>query len=74
MGEIGDVVEAKVDPALVDGSGDPLRKLPASAHQVETREVPAGEDGGLPTQEELATLVRVPAPIPWKGKQICTLN
>ena len=25
-------------------------------------------DNGLPTQEELATLGRVPAKIPWRGK------
>ncbi|KAF2867136.1 POT family-domain-containing protein [Massariosphaeria phaeospora] len=66
-------IEAKVDLALVDRSGDPHRKLPASEHAV----VGAGPEAAppvyrevegvvVPTDVELATLRRVPAPIPWK--------
>ena len=70
----GDSIEARADPALIDRSGDPTRKLPAETHQVEKRgtESTNRDDlnlhGGLPTQVELATLRRVPAKIPWRGK------
>ncbi|KAJ8116415.1 hypothetical protein OPT61_g2147 [Boeremia exigua] len=65
-----------LDPALIDGSGDPQRKNPA----LHTDEAPPFlfsegkatlqesyiSDDNLPTEEELATLPRVGAGIPWK--------
>lgn len=79
MGELGDQIEARVDPALVGGNRDPVHighaeKL-AMKHgnddaalddNLDVTEVTV--DNGLPTQEELATLRRVPAKIPWRGK------
>jgi POT family proton-dependent oligopeptide transporter len=70
---IGDQIEAMVDPALVDGCSDPDRKLPVGSggfcevirHQ--TRDAVEPYDA-LPTQAELATLQRVPAKIPWRGR------
>ncbi|KAH8730964.1 peptide transporter PTR2-A [Phaeosphaeriaceae sp. PMI808] len=72
------VVATGLDPALIDRSGDPERKDPA-AHQTGppaylisegkagVHDTYSSEDGDdLPTQEELATLRRVPAAIPWR--------
>ena len=79
MGELGDQIEARVDPALVGGSRDPVhngytekfaettgKDDTTLANNLNVTEVAA--DDGLPTQEELATLRRVPAKIPWRGK------
>ncbi|KAF1964681.1 oligopeptide transporter [Bimuria novae-zelandiae CBS 107.79] len=72
MGELGNQIEARVDPALIDGSVNPTRKQPVEFHQVEKRATvtPTSTkivaEGGLPTKEELATLRRVPAKIPWR--------
>ncbi|KAL5416605.1 hypothetical protein PMIN04_008106 [Paraphaeosphaeria minitans] len=60
---IGDRIETQVDPALVDGIGDSERKS-----QFESNVAEIASEGSLPTQEELATLQRVPAKIPWRGK------
>ncbi|KAJ4982720.1 POT family protein [Stagonosporopsis vannaccii] len=72
-----DAVQAVgLDPALIDASGDPLRKNPA----LHTDEAPPFlfsegkatlqesylSDDGLPTEEELTTLPRVGAAIPWR--------
>lgn len=66
-----------MDPALIDASGDPTRKHP----ELHTTAAPAflhsegkatlqdsyvDEADDFPTEEELATLRRVPARIPWK--------
>lgn len=66
-----------LDPALIDASGDPTRKHP----EMHTTSAPAylhsegkatlqdsylNEADDFPTDEELATLRRVPARIPWK--------
>ncbi|KAF9735626.1 hypothetical protein PMIN02_005391 [Paraphaeosphaeria minitans] len=58
---IGDRIETQVDPALVDGIGDSERKS-----QFESNVAEIASEGSLPTQEELATLQRVPAKIPWR--------
>ncbi|KAF2754448.1 MFS peptide transporter-like protein Ptr2 [Pseudovirgaria hyperparasitica] len=74
-GDITDMGVQVVDPAIIDGSGDRKRSLGDAAHAVELPPVYAGEtvaqDGyldheNLPTDEELHTLRRVPAKIPWK--------
>ena len=65
---VGDIIEARPDPALVVRNGDPdhkhalttVTKLNATTTPVH------GSVNDFPTDEELATLVRVPAPIPWK--------
>ena len=65
-----------LDPALIDASGDPQRKNPA-LHTDEPPPFLVSEgkptlqesylsDEGLPTEEELATLERVGAGIPWR--------
>ncbi|KAF2679491.1 PTR2-domain-containing protein [Lentithecium fluviatile CBS 122367] len=64
---VGDLIEAKVDPTLVDRSGAPKHKLASVSESHGDTKPPAykpSED--FPTEEELATLVRVAAPIPWK--------
>jgi POT family proton-dependent oligopeptide transporter len=66
-----------LDPALIDASGDPQRKhpeehaiAPLPYHPSEGK--PGLQDSYLaegddfPTDEEIATLRRVPAPIPWR--------
>lgn len=47
----------------MNGMGDPRTPQVEGNH---TSELAASD--GLPTQEELATLQRVPATIPWRGK------
>jgi POT family proton-dependent oligopeptide transporter len=71
---VGDVIEAKVDPALLNRSGDPQRRLPACEHRPGTLSPPVyesieGHGAASPTQDELNSLQRVPAPIPWR---VCT--
>lgn len=71
------MIEPKIDPALVDHSGDPGRKLLPTEHLAdEPPPIYAGEaiiqhryiaSDALPTEEELHSLRRVPATIPWKG-------
>ncbi|KAF1934679.1 MFS peptide transporter [Clathrospora elynae] len=77
---VGDdsVVQAVgLDPALLDPSGDPQRKHPElhttaapaylySEGKATLQEAYLGDLDDFPTQEELATLPRVPAKIPWK--------
>jgi len=65
---IGDLIEAKPDPALVDRSGHPEDKhVLTSISEYRTDEPPYYDtSSSVPTEEELATLLRVPAPIPWK--------
>jgi POT family proton-dependent oligopeptide transporter len=66
-----------LDPALLDASGDPTRKNPAlhsdapppflySEGKATLQESYLSDDDTLPTEEELATLPRVAAPIPWR--------
>ena len=79
---VGDdnVVQATgLDPSTIDHSGDPERKNPAlhnttapaylhSEGKATLQDSYLSDDGegDLPTEEELQTLLRVPAPIPWK--------
>ncbi|KAI4937887.1 hypothetical protein J4E85_000324 [Alternaria conjuncta] len=77
VGDAGEVQAVGLDPALIDASGDPTRKHP----EMHTTSAPAylhsegkatlqdsylNEADDFPTEEELATLRRVPARIPWK--------
>lgn len=66
-----------MDPALVDASGDPTRQhpeqhtvgAPAYLHsegKATLQDAYLSEEDDFPTEEELATLPRVPARIPWK--------
>jgi POT family proton-dependent oligopeptide transporter len=73
-----DAVQAVgLDPALIDASGDPQRKNPAlhngdappflfSEGKATIQESYLSDNEGLPTEEELATLERVGAGIPWR--------
>lgn len=73
-----DAVQAVgLDPALLDGSGDPQRKNPAlhtdepppflfSEGKATLQESYLSDNDDIPTEEELATLTRVGAAIPWK--------
>jgi len=78
---VGDSDEVRVtglDPAFIDRSGDPERKDPAfhntGAPAYMISEGKAGlqdsyvsdSDHDFPTEEDLKTLRRVPAKIPWK--------
>ncbi|KAH9833080.1 POT family-domain-containing protein [Rhodofomes roseus] len=79
----GDATDAyaadKLDPALIDGSGDPKR-LSVHAHTTELPPLYNGEpvaqseyfdhDLPIPTQEDLATLRRVSEKIPFKAYTI----
>lgn len=68
-----------LDPALIDRSGDPERRNPSlhgtgppaylhsegkATHQ--DHYLGSDEHDDFPTEEEMKTLHRVPAPIPWK--------
>lgn len=68
---IGDRIEARVNPALADGRGDSEYKI-SSGGEGDSQVAESVEETvphrGLPTQVELATLQRVPAKIPWRGK------
>ncbi|OCK89306.1 MFS peptide transporter-like protein Ptr2 [Cenococcum geophilum 1.58] len=78
----GDITDAytgaKHDPALAVGSGDPERKLDASAHVIEPPPIYEGAathqadyvDDSLPTEDELKTLRRVADHIPWRAYTI----
>jgi POT family proton-dependent oligopeptide transporter len=66
-----------LDPALIDASGDPQRKNPAlhnneappflfSEGKATLQESYLSDNDNLPTEEELATLERVGAGIPWR--------
>jgi len=70
------VLAMNPDPALIDRSGDPHRRLSAAAHETG---VPAYQITGpttlqdeyiddeiFPTEEEMHSLRRIPANIPWK--------
>ncbi|KAF9698029.1 hypothetical protein EKO04_004040 [Ascochyta lentis] len=73
-----DAVQAVgLDPALLDASGDPQRKNPAlhtdapppflfSEGKATLQESYLSDNDDLPTEEELATLPRVGAAIPWR--------
>ncbi|KZM22329.1 uncharacterized protein EKO05_0010317 [Ascochyta rabiei] len=77
MGD-NDVVQAVgLDPALLDASGDPQRKDPKlhtdapppflfSEGKATLQESYLSENDDIPTEEELETLPRVGAAIPWK--------
>lgn len=80
-GDITDVYAGdKLDPALIDGSGDPKRESSARAHDVELPPVYNGttvhqsewldHDLPLPNEEELRTLRRVSEKIPIKAYTI----
>lgn len=77
-GDISDAhAGAKLDPALIDGSGDPKRSLSVHAHKTELPPVYDGtavhqseyldHDLPIPTEEELVTLRRVSEKIPFKA-------
>jgi len=81
LGETDAVAVVGLDHAMVDASGDPHRKNP-TAHQTGPPDYlvsegkagmqdtyvsdDASEPSDFPTDEEIATLRRVSAPIPWK--------
>ncbi|KAH6621968.1 peptide transporter PTR2-A [Boeremia exigua] len=71
------VLAVGLDPALIDGSGDPHHKNPAlhrdepppflfSEGKATLQASYLSDNDGLPTEEELETLDRIGAPIPWK--------
>ncbi|KAJ4318091.1 hypothetical protein N0V94_004616 [Neodidymelliopsis sp. IMI 364377] len=77
VGDNDAVLAVGMDPALLDASGDPQRKNPAlhsdvpppflfSEGKATLQESYLSENDDLPTEEELLTLERVAAPIPWK--------
>lgn len=66
-----------MDPALIDRSGDPERKHPElhgttppaylhSEGKATLQDSYLSDSDDFPTEEELQTLRRVPAPVPWK--------
>ncbi|ORY08474.1 peptide transporter PTR2-A [Clohesyomyces aquaticus] len=73
-----DTFQAVVDPALVDRSGDPERRhpeqhttgpLPVVDGKATMQDSYLGSDTSdeeFPSEQDLATLRRVPAPIPWR--------
>ncbi|KAK7542729.1 peptide transporter PTR2-A [Phyllosticta citribraziliensis] len=84
----GDATDAyaadKLDPALIDGSGDPKRSLSQVHHSVELPPMYDGEavvqtewldhDMEKPTDEDLATLRRVSEKIPFKAYTVATVE
>lgn len=75
MGELGDQIEARIDPAPAVGSCDPAHSKHVEKHGECDTALPhihnvteMTADDVIPTQAELATLRRVPAKIPWRGK------
>jgi len=77
VGDAGEVQAAGLDPALIDASGDPQRKHPdqhatGAPPFLHSEGKPTLQDHYLaeseeePTAEELLTLRRVPAHIPWR--------
>lgn len=80
----GDITDAyaadKLDPALIDGSGDPKRSLSVHAHKTELPPLYDGKavhqseyldhDLPIPSAEELVSLRRVSEKIPFKAYTI----